>query len=275
MDDVRELADIFLEAARLASGRIMAIYQTDFTVESKSDQSPVTEADLAAETAILNHLSENNVLIPIVSEESVAAGIIPDIDQSYILVDPLDGTREFVNRNGEFTVNIALVVDGEPVLGVVFAPVLNEAFWGMKGEGAYRAPIEASAKEIVSAATPIEVARPADGSGLKAVASRSHLSPETEAFLSANPIADIVSFGSSLKLCRLAQGMADVYPRLSPTNQWDIAAGDAVLRAAGGNTITPRGETFQYRAPRPLRASGFLNSWFVAHGGFDPARLVL
>lgn len=275
MHDVRELVDIFLEAARLASVRIMAVYRTDFAVENKSDQSPVTEADLAAETAILNHLSENNVLIPIVSEESVAAGIIPDIDGSYILVDPLDGTREFVNRNGEFTVNIALIIEGEPVLGVVLAPALNEAFWGMKGEGAYMAPIGASTGEIVSAAAPIEVARPADGSGMKAVASRSHLSPETETFLSANAIADIVSFGSSLKLCRLAQGMADVYPRLSPTNQWDIAAGDAVLRAAGGNIVTPACQTFQYRAPKPLRASGFLNSWFVAHGGLDPARLVL
>lgn len=275
MNDVRELVDIFVEAARLASARIMAIYQTDFTVETKSDQSPVTDADLAAETAILKHLAENNVLIPIVSEESVAAGIIPDIDQSYILVDPLDGTREFVNRNGEFTVNIALIVDGEPVLGIVLVPVLNEAFWGMKGEGAFVAPILSSAREIVAAAVPIEVARPADGNGLKAVASRSHLSSETEAFLAANPIADIVSYGSSLKLCRLAQGMADVYPRLSPTNQWDIAAGDAVLRAAGGNIVTPARQTFQYRVPKPLRASGFLNSWFVAHGGIDPARLVL
>lgn len=275
MNDVRELVDIFLEAARLASADIMAIYGTDFVVESKSDQSPVTEADLAAETAILNHLSDNSVLIPIVSEESVAAGVIPDIDESYILVDPLDGTREFVNRNGEFTVNIALIVDGEPVLGVVLVPALNEAFWGMKGAGAFMAPIGASADEIVSAATPIKVAYPVDERGMRAVASRSHLSPETEEFLSANPIAEIVNFGSSLKLCRLAQGMADVYPRLSPTNQWDIAAGDAVLRAAGGSIVTPERETFQYRAPKPLRARGFLNSWFIAHGGVDPARLVL
>lgn len=275
MNDVRELLDISLEAARLASVRIMAIYQTEFSVDSKADQSPVTEADLAAETAILTHLAANNVLIPIVSEESVAAGIIPDIDHSYILVDPLDGTREFVNRNGEFTVNIALIVGGEPVLGIVLVPALNEAFWGIKGEGAFVAPILSGAGEMLTAATSIEVAHPVDGAGLKAVASRSHLSPETEAFLSANPIADIVSFGSSLKLCRLAQGIADVYPRLSPTNQWDIAAGDAVLRAAGGNVITPKRQTFQYRAPNPLRASGFLNSWFVAHGGIDPDRLIL
>jgi len=274
MGDLRILRDIFLEAARIASESVMSIYQTDFAVDKKSDQSPVTDADLAAESAILSHLAANNVMIPIVSEESVAAGIIPDIERSYILVDPLDGTREFVSRNGEFTVNIALIVDDEPVLGVVFVPVLNEAFWGLKGEGAFLAPILGSHEEIVDAAKPIHVAG-AGGCDWRAVASRSHLSRETEAFLAKNPIRETVNFGSSLKLCRLAQGEADIYPRLSPTNQWDIAAGDAVLRAAGGTTITLDRKTFAYRAPRPLRASGFLNGWFVSCGGIETDRIVV
>jgi len=274
MDDLQSLRAIFLEAARLASQRVMAVYRSEFAVDTKSDQTPVTEADLAAECAILTQLTESNVLIPIVSEESVAAGVIPAIEDSYILVDPLDGTREFVSRNGEFTVNIALIDDGEPVLGVVFVPALQEAYWGMKGAGAWRAPILASVDDMAAAAEPIRVAD-CSRADWRAVASRSHLSAETESFLAANPVSETVSFGSSLKLCRLAEGRADIYPRLSPTNQWDIAAGDAVLRAAGGTIVTLERTPFEYRAPRPLRASGFLSSWFVACGGVAPEWLII
>lgn len=275
MDDIQVLRSIFLEAARLASVGVMTIYETDFTVDTKSDESPVTAADLAAEHAILTHLTENNVLIPIVSEESVAAGVIPEIDDNYILVDPLDGTREFVNRNGEFTVNIALIVQGEPILGVVFVPALKEAFWGDIEAGAFSAPLLESCDAIVAAGKPIRVAGADSVSGWRAVASRSHLSAETEALLDQNPISETVNYGSSLKLCRLAEGKADIYPRLAPTNQWDIAAGDAVLRAAGGMSITLDKSPFVYKVPRPLRASGFLNSWFVAHGGIDVSKLTV
>lgn len=271
-DDLRELQGVFLKAARRACSAVQAIYDSDFAVERKSDQSPVTEADLAAEAAILDTLGACHVGIPVISEEAVAAGIIPDIVDAYILVDPLDGTREFVNRNGEFTVNIALVVDGEPVLGAVFAPALGEAFWGLKGQGAYRAGIGTDDGTMMAGAARIQVAKGSD-TGWRAVASRSHLSPETEAFLARNPIGETVSFGSSLKLCRLAEGRADIYPRLSPTNQWDIAAGDAVLRAAGGITVDTQGQVFRYDAPKPLRAKGFLNPWFVACGGIAPAQV--
>ena len=275
MDDIQVLRPIFLEAARLASVDVMTIYETDFAVDSKSDESPVTAADLAAEHAILTHLTENNVLIPIVSEESVAAGVIPEIDDNYILVDPLDGTREFVNRNGEFTVNIALIVQGEPVLGVVFVPALKEAFWGDFQAGAFSAPLLESSDAIMAAGKSIRVTGADSSSGWRAVASRSHLSAETEALLAQNPISETVNYGSSLKLCRLAEGKADIYPRLAPTNQWDIAAGDAVLRAAGGMSITLDKSPFVYKVPRPLRASGFLNSWFVAHGGIDVSKLTV
>ncbi|MEM1047267.1 MAG: 3'(2'),5'-bisphosphate nucleotidase CysQ [Pseudomonadota bacterium] len=272
MDDLQQLQDVFLEAARRACGAVQAVYVSDFSVDRKSDQSPVTEADLAAEAAILDHLRTCHVGIPVVSEEAVAAGIIPDLAASYILVDPLDGTREFVNRNGEFTVNIALVVEGEPVLGAVFAPALDEAFWGLKGQGAYRSCIGADGADMRADATRIQVAEGVNADW-RAVASRSHLSSETEAFLARNPIGETVSFGSSLKLCRLAEGRADIYPRLSPTNQWDIAAGDAVLRAAGGITVDTQGQIFCYEAPKPLRAKGFLNPWFVACGGIDPSQV--
>lgn len=271
-DDLRELQGVFLEAARRACKAVQTVYCSDFAVDRKSDQSPVTEADLAAEAAILDHLGASHVGIPVISEEAVSAGIIPEIAAAYILVDPLDGTREFVNRNGEFTVNIALVVDGEPVLGAVFAPALDEAFWGLKGQGAFRSGIGADEAAMRADATRIEVAKGRSESW-RAVASRSHLSPETEAFLARNPIGETMSFGSSLKLCRLAEGCADIYPRLSPTNQWDIAAGDAVLRAAGGITVDMQGQVFRYEAPKPLRAKGFLNPWFVACGGVAPSQV--
>ncbi|MEM8811995.1 MAG: 3'(2'),5'-bisphosphate nucleotidase CysQ [Pseudomonadota bacterium] len=274
MDDLLDLQTIFLEAAREASDRILTIYATDFETEQKSDQSPVTEADLAAESAILEQMTAQGVGIPVISEEAVAAGLIPDIDDAYILVDPLDGTREFISRNGEFTVNIALVVAGEPVIGVVLAPALGEAFWGAKGKGAFQSPIRTSARDMLAGSTALAVRRNGHVKW-RAVASRSHRSPETDSFLEANPVGEIVSFGSSLKLCRVASGDADIYPRISPTNQWDIAAGDAVLRAAGGTTITLDRAPLAYRAPRPLRASGFLNPSFVACGAISPADIVL
>ena len=274
MYDLQTLKPVFLEAASLASRRICSIYESDFSFDEKADKSPVTEADLEGEAAILDHLADQIVSIPVVSEESVAAGVIPEITDSYILVDPLDGTREFISRNGEFTVNIGLIADGEPVLGVVLLPALNEAFWGTKGEGAFKAPILESADAMLAAAQPVHVVDVAD-SDWRAVASRSHLSEETTQFIERNKIANTVNFGSSLKFCRLAEGAADVYPRLSPTNQWDIAAGDAVLRAAGGATIGMDGAPFVYKVPRPLRAKGFLNPWFVACGGFDPTTITL
>jgi 3'(2'), 5'-bisphosphate nucleotidase len=247
-----ELLESVTRIATLAGEAILQIYATDFSVRRKEDASPVTEADERAEHIIVDGLARLTPDIPIVAEEAVTAAKLPDISCGrFWLVDPLDGTKEFISRNGEFTVNIALVEHGEPVLGVVLAPALGRLFAGARGVGAY--------VEDRNGRRPIQCRRVPD-CGLTVVASRSHGDEAAlDRFLAGRKVAECVSAGSSLKLCLVAAGEADLYPRLGRTMEWDIAAGHAVLAAAGGTVVcVDSGQPLQYGKP------GFDNPHFVA-----------
>jgi 3'(2'), 5'-bisphosphate nucleotidase len=245
--------------AQRAGGAIMAVYATGFAVRDKEDASPVTAADEAAEKIILADLAEIAPEIPVVAEESVSAGKVPEVAGKFFLVDPLDGTREFISRRDEFTVNIALIENGEPVLGVVLAPARRELFWGDVAAGRAGHMDAEPDGTMPLMGTPLR-ARAAPADGLVAVASRSHRSPETDAFLANYPVKEFRSIGSSLKFCLVAAGQADLYPRLGTTMEWDTAAGHAVLTAAGGSVTTLDGGPFRYGKP------GFRNGNFLARG---------
>lgn len=257
MVEVRSLCDVAL----LAGQEILRVYATDFDVEIKADQSPVTIADTAAEAIILRALHEMHPGIPVVAEEAVSAGDTPAIENTFFLVDPLDGSKEFVTKNGEFTVNIALVVAGEPVMGVVYAPALGKFWWGAKGQGSFSAEV---VDGCIGPAHQIGVREAS--SGLRAVGSRSHGSGEGDERLSRLPISDYVSAGSSLKFCLVASGEADVYPRLGRTMEWDTAAGDAVLRAAGGRVERLDGGLLIYGKRQQVKDVDFANPFFIAYG---------
>lgn len=228
----------------------------------KDDGSPVTEADEAAEALILERLAERGAG-PVVAEESVAAGRMPQVSDVFYLVDPLDGTKEFVSGSGEFTVNIARIVKGRPTAGVVLAPALGVVYAGDAG-GAWRAQVREGG---VHGRQPIAAAVPAGE--LRVVASRSHLTDETKAFIDRYRVGSFLSSGSSLKFCRVAEGAADLYPRLGRTMEWDTAAGHAVLSAAGGGVFTLEGTPLAYgKAEHP--SGSFANPHFVAAGAFDP-----
>ncbi len=250
-----ELLPKIVTVAHEAGAAIMAVYATDFDVERKADDSPVTEADIAAEAIITPVLSALTPEYPIVAEEAASQGTLPDVDDNpFWLVDPLDGTKEFLNRNDEFTVNIALVVDKEPVLGVIYAPALDDTYTGIVGSGAART--RGKGQTI-----PIQI-RDVPDEGVTVLASRRHGDPETlSAFLDGRPLASMKNAGSSLKFCLLAAGEADVYPRFGPTMEWDTAAGHAILSAAGGRVTTEDGAPLLY-AKTPLR-----NPNFIAWGG--------
>lgn len=238
--------------AREAGAAILALYAQDFEVNNKADESPVTAADHAAEALILHGLARLTPDIPVISEEAASAGHLPRPGERFWLVDPLDGTREFIKRNGEFTVNIALVEAGQPVLGVVLAPALDRLYAGAAGQGAH---LEETGRrrEIRCRAVPAE--------GCTVVSSRSHGDDEAlAAFLADRRVAKSISAGSSLKLCLVASGDADLYPRLGRTMEWDIAAGHAVLRAAGGHVRTLQGTELDYGKP------ALDNPHFVASG---------
>lgn len=255
-------SNFLVQLAISAGAEIMKIYAEPFEVENKSDGSPVTKADAAAEKVILAGLGERFAGIPVVAEEAVEAGHLPAVTGSYFLVDPLDGTKEFLKRNGEFTVNIALVEEGCPVFGVVFAPALGEIFWGGSA-GAFAGRVENG--EVIDVRS-ISVRTP-PAQGISVLASRSHMSPETETLIGRLNVSEIFSVGSSLKLCRVAAGEADLYPRLAPTMQWDIAAGDAVVRAAGGAVVyAETGEDFFYRVPANAGKDDLRNPHFIAVG---------
>jgi 3'(2'), 5'-bisphosphate nucleotidase len=250
--DLPRLLPPVVALAERAGALILEHYRDGVAVRAKADASPVTVADEAAEALILEGLAELTPEIPVVAEETVAAGHVPELgDGRFWLVDPLDGTKEFLSRNGEFTVNIALIEGREPVLGVVFAPALGKVWWGARGAGAMLR--DAAGERPIAA-------RPRPASGIVAVASRSHSDPQTEAFLDQMGVAERISAGSSLKFCLVAEGRADVYPRFGPTMEWDTAAGHAVLRAAGGQVTTRDGAPFTYRKP------GFRNPEFIARG---------
>lgn len=239
---------------------IMTIYGREFTVDIKDDRSPVTEADKAAEDVILPALERLAPDIPIISEEAFADGHRPEIGTRFFLVDPLDGTKEFISRNGEFTVNIALIDNGQSVAGVVYAPAKERLFFGDVENGAFEQTINGSD----APAQKISVASPA-ADGLIAVASRSHRDHKTEEYLNHYNIKDIVAAGSSLKLCLVATGEVDIYPRHGRTMEWDIAAGHAVLSSAGGSVTKMDGSPFLYGKV----TDGFANPFFVAKGKVD------
>jgi 3'(2'), 5'-bisphosphate nucleotidase len=244
------LLDAVAAIARRAGAVIMEVYETDFAVRGKADASPVTAADERAEALIVPALQALAPEVPVVAEEAVAAGACPQVGEWFWLVDPLDGTKEFIGRNGEFTVNVALVRRGEPVLGVVLAPALGRLFAGVVGQGAW--------VEDAGGRRPIRC-RPVPDAGLTVVASRSHGDAAAlDAYLAGRKVAALANAGSSLKLCLVAAGEADLYPRLGRTMEWDIAAGHAVLAAAGGRVMTLGGEPLRYGKP------GFENPHFAA-----------
>jgi 3'(2'), 5'-bisphosphate nucleotidase len=253
MADLDGLLPEIVALADRAGAVILEHYHGEVTVRAKADASPVTAADEAAEAVILARLAELTPDIPVVAEETVAAGHVPEIDDGpFWLVDPLDGTKEFLSRNGEFTVNIALIEGREPVLGVVLAPAHAQAWWGARGKGATARDADGGMRAIA--------ARQAPAGALVAIASRSHRDPETEAFLDQVGVGKCISAGSSLKFCLVAEGKADLYPRFGRTMEWDVAAGHAVLAAAGGRVTTRDGAPLLYRKP------GFENPAFIARG---------
>ena len=256
------MLDILEKAALEAGKAILDVYNAGPNVSFKDDQSPVTEADERAEAIILAELAAAFPDIPVVAEESVAAGRIPDIaGKSFFLVDPLDGTKEFINRRNDFTVNIALIEEGVPVAGIVYAPARGVAYAAADGKAC---KFDVDADFNVTGRQPIGCR--ARGEALTAVASRSHNSPETVAFLEENGITDYTSVGSSLKFCLLAEGIADVYPRFGRTMEWDTAAGDAVLRAAGGRVTRTDGSALVYGKTKQADDSDFANPHFIGWG---------
>lgn len=267
-----KLLDQMVATALRAGAEIMTIYARDLTsVVAKSDGSPVTEADARAEAIVIDDLRRIAPEIPVVAEEEAAAGRIPDCGERFFLVDPLDGTKEFIRRNGEFTVNIALIDRGVPVAGVVYAPALGTIYAGAMGYGARQASVTEGLIEGWSAIA----VRPARGGAVDVVASKSHMSVETSGFLHRYTVGEFMSVGSSLKFCLVAQGRADLYPRMGRTMEWDTAAGDAVLRAAGGMVKAMDGSPMRYGKRNQGHDADFANGWFVAVGApelFCPAR---
>ena len=246
-----DLVENVRETARQAGAIIMDIYNSDFAVKSKEDRTPVTEADEKSEDHIMRALASLTPDIPFIGEESYAAGARPDISGGiFWLVDALDGTKEFVRRLDEFTVNIALVKNGEPKFGVVYAPAIDAMYWGGP-MGAF-----AETKNVPAHAI---AARVPESGGMIAVPSRSHRGAEDD-FLSAYNIKDKIQSGSSLKFCLIAAGEADIYPRLAGTSEWDTAAGHAVLTAAGGSVKSLEGVNLVYGK------DDILNPHFIALG---------
>lgn len=261
---VEQLCDLAVEAGEA----ILRIYRDPSACASvaKSDGSPVTRADAAAEAIIEAGLAQLAPGVAVVAEEAVAAGRIPAAADRFFLVDPLDGTREFLARNGEFTVNIALSEHGRPVIGVVHAPDLGELWCGVVDQGAWGAAVR---QRSLSPWRLLHVRSPPPA-GVDVVASRALYNAATAEFLSRFKVRSRTQAGSSLKFCRIAEGVADLYPRFAPTNEWDTAAGHAILSAAGGDVRTIDGGPLLYGKRGRLDAPDFLNSHFVAFGGFDP-----
>ncbi|HSR64532.1 MAG TPA: 3'(2'),5'-bisphosphate nucleotidase CysQ [Xanthomonadaceae bacterium] len=253
---MKALREAVIGIAHEAAARILEVYDSDFAVQHKDDRSPLTAADLAAHRCIVDALEQLTPDIPVLSEESAedVPGLVRREWRRLWLVDPLDGTREFVKRNGEFTVNIALVEDGEVVLGVIQAPVTGEVWHAQRDIGAFLREGDADIA--------LGPRRPAP-QPLRVAASRSHRDARTEAFIGRMGQVEEVNLGSSLKFCRLAEGGLDVYPRFGPTSEWDTAAGQCILEAAGGMVVDPKGRPLRYNQRDTL-----LNGDFLALG--DP-----
>lgn len=258
MSERARLLDDLDEAAREAGEAILEVVRRGYDVEAKRDSSPVTEADRAAELIILAALARVAPGVPVIAEEEVAAGRIPAHGHTYFLVDPLDGTKEFVRGGSDYTVNIGLIEDGAPRLGVVFAPATGRMHGGLVGDRAWLD--DGSGRRSIRTRS--------RGSEITAVASKSHLNQLTIDYLQeAVGGCDYVAVGSSLKFCIVAEGQADIYPRASPTSEWDTAAGHAVLLAAGGLVDGPDGQSLRYGK------RAFLNRAFVATSGWKPPLL--
>ena len=252
------LAQIALDAGKL----IMQVYATDFDVERKGDDSPVTEADEKAEALILAALKDADPTLPVIAEEAVAAGNIPEHGDRFALVDPLDGTKEFINKRGEFTVNIGIIENGVPVMGVVYAPALDRLFVADSRFSAWQATAKPGGTVPALDDRKALRIRRAPEAGLTAIASKSHRSDETNVFLETQPVADIISAGSSLKFCLIAAGEADLYPRHGRTMEWDTAAGQAVAEAAGARVTETDGAPLLYGKT----ARGYDNPHFIVWG---------
>ena len=262
----RDEIALFLAKAALAAGpAVMEEYDRGCSVASKEDGSPVTSADHRAEAIICEYLASLAPMPPVCAEESMAAGAQAQVAERFLLVDPLDGTREFLAGNGEFTINVALIERGAPVAGAVYAPAIGRLWVGGETAFACEAPVgaalpgEGSRRRIRTRSAP---------TNLVAFASRSHLDPKSDSFLKRLPIGETRFAGSSLKFCLIAEGLGDVYPRFAPTMEWDTAAGDAVLRAAGGGVFDPSGLLLSYGKV----GAGLRNGPFVAWGDETAAR---
>jgi 3'(2'), 5'-bisphosphate nucleotidase len=252
-----DLARIAHEAGQL----ILRHYAGKAIVRTKRDESPVTAADEEAEALIEAALARVAPELPVIAEEAVAKGRVPALARRFFLVDPLDGTKEFLKKNGEFTVNIGLIEDGRPICGVVLAPAKGRAFVGETDKGAFELPARENAGLDFAAARPIR-ARAAPAEGLVALVSRTHRDAKTEEYLESYKIAGFNAAGSSLKFGLLAAAEADLYPRHGPTMEWDTAAGQAVLEAAGGTVTKLDGTPLVYGKA----AEGFRNPSFIARG---------
>ena len=258
-----DFIDPIVALAREAGDAILGVYATDFDVQSKSDESPLTQADLASHRTIVAGLAALTPDMPIISEESG----LPEFEERgawtrYWLIDPLDGTKEFVNRNGEFTVNIALIDAGKPVVGVVHVPVQGKTYVGCEGIGAQLRIGDDAPQAIRVASTS---AKP-----VRVVGSRSHRGASLDAFIGNLGDCDLVPMGSSLKFCVVAEGNADIYPRLGPTSEWDTAAAQAVVEQAGGSVVTLDGKPMMYN-----QKSEILNPHFMVIGTTDHDWLAL
>lgn len=269
--DYEDLLSQAIDAALQGGKEILEVYNSDFAVEHKDDKSPLTEADKRAHNKIVEVLEDTN--LPLLSEEGKD---IPYEERSewdeFWMVDPLDGTKEFVKRNGEFTVNIALIMGRFSYAGVIYVPVKNTLYFGMDGFGAYKVenvPAEGKMQDIdewVAAGTPLPMARP-EGP-IRVVGSRSHMNEDTEKFVGALEkkygAVEIVSMGSSLKICLVAEGSADVYPRLAPTMEWDTAAGQAIATAAGMEVLNAK-----TKMDLLYNKENLLNDWFLVKASND------
>lgn len=248
------LLEALVVAARAAGAEILKLVEAGFEVEIKRDESPVTICDRAAEQIILEFLRQAAPGVPVIAEEEVAAGRIPAHGDTYFLVDPLDGTKEFIRGGDDYTVNIGLIAGGQPRLGVVYQPAVDRLWAGLVSAGAF---VEADGERRKIHCRPL-------GTERAAVASKSHLTQSTVDYLAeVMGLCEHVSIGSSLKFCIVAEGKADIYPRLSPTSEWDTAAGHAVLLAAGGRVDGPDGRPLAYGK------KAFLNPGFCATAGWE------
>ena len=264
LKEYRALVEALLPAV-LAAGRTeMRHIAAGVTVETKADTTPVTIADHEAEEILTEAIHHAAPGIPVIAEEAVAAGRVPDTGHSFFLVDPLDGTRAFIKGSAEFTVNIGLVVEHQPVFGIIYAPALDQLYVTLGPNEAVEAAIspDSDARSFSAVALKRLATREPDRGALVAFASRSHAAQSTDEFLKQLPITEKRKASSSLKFCLIARGEADLYARLGQTSEWDTAAGQAILAAAGGCVTTLAGEPLQYGK----KDAGFANPYFIAWG---------